>query len=612
MCGILAITGQHLDADFDAALDTLASRGPDARGAWRDPDTPVALGHRRLSIIDLQGGAQPMHSADGRYTLTYNGELYNYRALREKLGAEGCRFETASDTEVLMRALIAWGRDALPRFDGIFAFALWDRVERTLLAARDRFGVKPLVHSQTADGLVIASTLAPFFKLPGFPRKLNAHALREYLATQSIPAPHTMLQGVDALPPAGWLSWSAADHTTRTGRYWDIPPATPTTRSMEELIDATDAALTESVRRQMVADVPLGAFLSGGIDSSLMVHYMTRAASSAVKTFSVRFEPKRGYDESSFARTVADELGCEHHEFDAAAIDAQAFLDAVAQLDQPLADPAYLPTLALSRLTREHVTVAISGDGGDEMFGGYDRFFKGEADDPAPALLAQFDRAGLLPGPLRRRALGGVRRMLWDRVKLGPFPGTRKAMRPVLASDWADACEVEQTMSHWLALARQFTDPIDPDALIRADLWTYLSDNCLVKTDRASMAHSLEVRVPLLGNPVADVALPLHADVKLAGGPKAILTALARRHLPAGVWDRPKHGFSVPVLDYLRRPWRATCDQLVADCATLAPCLDAAHVQQRWRQTLAGRDDARTMYTLLVLLAWLREHRMDF
>jgi len=605
------IGSRHADA-FGHALDSLASRGPDARGTWRDPQCPVTLGHRRLSIIDLEGGSQPMRSADGRYALTYNGELYNYRDLRDELEQTGHRFTTQSDTEVLLQALIAWGIDALPRFDGMFAFALWDRRERTLLAARDRFGIKPLVYAPMPEGLVLASTLAPFFKLPGFPRKLHPPALREYLATQSIPAPLTMLDGVHALEPASWLRFSADASRVETGRYWALPGPSDPPLGVDELIDATDSALRESVRRQMVADVPLGAFLSGGIDSSLMVHYMAAASSRPVRTFSVRFAAKDGYDESSIAQQVAQGLGCEHHEFDAADIDAPAFLDAVRQLDQPLADPAYLPTLALSRLTRQHVTVAISGDGGDEVFGGYDRFLCGEADYPTPRFWSAMQRMGLLPGVLRRRALGGVDRLLWDRVKLGPFPHTRKDMNQVLGPGVIVPAMAEETMMHWLSLASTFARPIDTDALIRADAWTYLSDNCLVKTDRASMAHSLEVRVPLLGNPVVDAVMPQPASVKLARGLKTPLHALARRHLPAAVWDRPKHGFSVPLLDYFRGPWRSACDELVNDAAALAPCLNTPPVQSRWRRTLAGRDDARTMYTLLVLIAWLREHRIDF
>lgn len=605
------IGSRHADA-FDHALDSLASRGPDARGVWRDPQSPVTLGHRRLSIIDLEGGTQPMLSADQRYALTYNGELYNYRNLRDELERAGHRFTTQSDTEVLLQALIAWDIEALPRFDGMFAFALWDRHERTLLAARDRFGIKPLVYAPTPDGLVLASTLAPLLALPGFPRKLNPAALREYLATQSIPAPLTMLQGVNALEPASWLRFSADASRVETGRYWALPGPTDQPMTVDELIDATDSALRESVRRQMVADVPLGAFLSGGIDSSLMVHYMAQASRRPVRTFSVRFAGKDGYDESSIAQQVAQRLGCEHHEFDAADIDAPAFLDAVAQLDQPLADPAYLPTLALSRLTRQHVTVAISGDGGDEMFGGYDRFLRGEADYPTPRFRAALDRIGLLPGALRRRALGGVDRLLWERVKLGPFPHTRKDMTAVLAPEVREAARIGDTMQHWLSLASTFARPIDTDALIRADAWTYLSDNCLVKTDRASMAHSLEVRVPLLGNPVVDEVIRQPASVKLARGLKTPLHALAQRHLPAAVWDRPKHGFSVPLLDYFRGPWRSACDQLVDQAGTLAPFLNTPHLLSRWRRTLAGRDDARTMHTLLVLLAWLGEHRIDF
>jgi asparagine synthase (glutamine-hydrolysing) len=608
VCGLLTIAGDRWAGGFDAALDSIASRGPDERGDWHGQG--VHLGHRRLSIIDLQAGQQPMRSADGRYVLVYNGEIYNFKEIRQELEALGQTFTTRSDTEVLIEGYARWGRGVLDRLDGMFAFVVWDRKEKALFTARDRFGIKPLFYS-THLGFVAASTMQPFFKLPDFPRRLDYQALRDYLAVQSIPSPMTMLRDVRSLPPASWLTWDQATDQLETGRYWDIPQATSNPIGFDELVDACDAALAKSVKRQLVSDVPLGAFLSGGIDSSLMVHYMAAASSKPVKTFTVRFDKRSGYDESRYARIVAERYGCEHHELDAHEIDGGRLVDSLTDLDQPLADPAYLPLRELCELTRQHVTVAVCGDGGDELFGGYPRFLRGESSYTGSTPFNLLHRLGLLPPALRRRALRGVEGLLWDRVKFGPFPGTRKDMAALLTPDIAIACEIDQTMRGWLDLAQRFGSPIETDQLMRADLWTYLSENCLVKSDRASMAHSLEARVPMLGNPVADLVLPQPASVKMQGGLKSVLVELSKRHLTPDVWDRPKHGFSVPLQTYFNGSWRECCADWVGRSGELAPFLDAGSVRSRWSACLNGRGDKRGMYTLIALLGWLDTHKVD-
>lgn len=608
MCGLLTIVGDTWADSFAPALDSLTWRGPDERGEWHEHD--VHLGHRRLSIIDLHAGQQPMHSADGRYVIVYNGEIYNFKDLRDELASLGQTMRTDCDTEVLLEGYARFGKDILGRLDGMFAFVIWDRQEKTIFAARDRFGIKPLFYS-TAGGFTAASTMQPFFELRGFPRKLNYEALREYLAVQSIPSPMTVLRDVSSLPPASWLSWNPFGGRLETGRYWDIPRATDTPRSFDDLVETSDAALALSVKRQLVSDVPLGAFLSGGIDSSLMIHYMAAASSNPVKTFTVRFDAKKGYDESGYARQVADRFGCQHHELDAREITGDTLAGSLAGLDQPLADPAYLPLRELCELTREHVTVAVAGDGGDELFGGYPRYLKGESAYTGSLPLNILHRMGLLPPALLRRALSAKDGLLWDRVKFGPFLGTRKDMAALLSPDAVNQCAIDQTMCDWLKLAQQFGDPIEADQLMRADLWTYLSENCLVKSDRASMAHSLEARVPMLGNPVADLVLPQPAGVKMQGGLKAVLLELSKRHLPRDVWDRPKHGFSVPLDTYFASTWRKQCDDWVHRCGDLAPFLNAKAVRGRWAACLNGRGDKRGMYTLLALLGWLDTHQVD-
>lgn len=625
MCGWLALDSSFDAGAFDAALATLAQRGPDHRGVWRDGH--MQLGHHRLSIQDLSDAAsQPMLSDDApqRYVLAYNGEIYNHDALRRSLAEHGrdlATLRTHSDTELLLCCLIDLGPQAtLELLDGIFGFAFYDRVERTLIAARDRLGVKPLFYStlgsgpsKTSGGFVAASTLHPFWKLPEFPKRLNPRALRDYLAVQSIFAPDSILEGVHALEPGCWLRYRLDDRTLQTHRYWDIPRANAQATPFEELVERTDAALRQSVRRQLVSDVPIGAFLSGGVDSSLMVHYMAEAAGSGrVRTFSVGFKGLGdGYDESDQAHLVAQRYGCEATFFDAEELTAQRLLDAIADLDQPLADPAYLPTLALSAMTRQHVTVAISGDGGDELFGGYPRFLEDEQHFPGGAMTPMWQalrRMHLLPGALWRRSLTGAERVLYHRLRLGPYPAGRKAMRRYVSPALYEAMRPDDTLERWLRQATRWTGTLDSDALMRADLWTYLSDNCLVKTDRASMRHALEVRVPMLDNEVVDLVLPEPASVKLQGGLKAVLIELSRRYLPREVWDRPKHGFSVPLERYFRGPWKRACDELVHDAAAIAPQLDAGAIRRQWQSVQAGRGDRRTMFTLIVLLHWLRTH----
>lgn len=607
MCGIFGLIDTPWQQHAERALGTLAARGPNARHIWQHDN--VLLGHTRLAIIDLVSGDQPMRSPDGRYALVFNGEIYNYRKLRGDLEARGYAFTTQSDTEVLLHGFAAWGRDVVLRLDGMFAFALWDSQTRKLHAARDRLGIKPFVYSEYR-GFSFASTIAPFLALEGFPRRLDYQALRDYLAAQTPFAPHTFLHDVRQLPPAHWLEHDAARKTTKISSYWRIPAPQHSAPPHEALVEQVDAALAASVRSQLVADVPLGAFLSGGVDSSLMVHYMAQAGARPLRTFSVRFAQAR-FDESAYAREVAERYGTEHHIFDAPDIDADTFTASIAALDQPLADPAYVLTYALSRLTREHVTVAVSGDGGDELFGGYARFFDVESNYPRrwwqPALRHAID-AGIAPGMLLRRSLWGRDLLLYRRVELGPFPVSRKSLARYLQPAAHPHVRIEHTMALWRQLVEQYGNRYDAAALMRADLWTYLSENCLVKTDRASMAWGLEVRVPMLGNAVLDTVVGLPASVHFDGTGKRLLRSLAQRHLPRSVWDRPKHGFSVPLAEYFTGPWRERCAHWLCSLEERAPFLDAEAVRGAWQAALDGRGSVRLAYTFIVLLAWLERH----
>jgi asparagine synthase (glutamine-hydrolysing) len=594
MCGLVALVGTPWQENLEAALAPLAARGPDATTFWRG--APAAIGHTRLSVIDLERGGQPMASADGRYVIAYNGETYNFASLRRELEARGRRFATRSDTEVILQGYAEWGHEVARRLDGMFAFAIWDARERRLFAARDRLGIKPLFYS-TQRGLTLGSTLAPFLALRGFPRTLDYEALRDYLAFQAPLAPHTFLREVRQLLPAHWLEWDADAQALRTAAYWSIPPPAP---ARAETPEALDALLASTVKQQLVADVPLGAFLSGGIDSSLIVHYMAQAAARPLLTFSVRF-PEAGYDESAAAAAVARRYGTTHHVLDAPRIGPDELTAALGALDQPLADPAYVPTYYLSQLARRHVKVALSGDGGDELFGGYERFLDTEARNPdslAKRALRAALGAGLAPGALLRRSLAGKALLFYRRVELGPWPASRKSFSRYLRADALSAAAPENTLQRWRELAGPH---MDSAALMRADLWTYLSENCLVKTDRAGMAHGLEVRVPLLGNAVADFALAQPAASHLEPEPKALLRRLARDKLPEEVWNRPKHGFSVPLRESFAGAWHELCEDTFARTREIAPFLRDDAVRSLWR-TQGSR---RLAYAFLVLLLWL-------
>jgi asparagine synthase (glutamine-hydrolysing) len=608
MCGILGLIATPWQQSAQAALATITPRGPDEQRLFVERD--ACFGNTRLAVIDPSGGHQPMRSSDGRYVLVHNGEIYNFRELRGELEALGYAFATRSDTEVLLHGYAAWGAKLPERLDGMFAFAVWDIRERVLFAARDRLGVKPFFYS-SRSGFAFASTLAPFFALREFPRRLDYEALRDYLAFQACIAPHTFLADVRQLPPACRLEWRAPDGGVEISRYWEIPRPAGPLPEREPLLERVDAALRESVRRQLVADVPLGAFLSGGIDSSLMVRYMAEAGARPLETFTLAFA-EQDFDETAHARAVAEAFGCRHHVLEAPAIDGPAFAASIRTLDQPMADPAYPMTNALAKLTRSHVTVAISGDGGDELFAGYARFADEAGRHPARVgqdAARRLVDAGLLPGALLRRTLHGRELLHYRRVEVGPWSGGRKSLGRYLAPEALARSRPEATLALW----RELAGGMDTASLMRADLWTYLSENCLAKTDRASMAHGLEVRVPMLGNPVLETVLGLPAAVHYdAGGGKALLRELARRHLPAAAWKREKHGFSVPLRGLFNGPWREAAESVLARCESLAPFLEASAVRALWNSARTGRGSRRLAYTFVVLLLWLERCRLEY
>lgn len=645
MCGIAGILAgprRLLDGRDPAELaaqmaDRLHHRGPDAGDVWADAERGVALGHRRLAIVGLGAtGAQPMVSADGRWVLTYNGEIYNAPAVGQQLEAEGVVLRGTSDTEVLVEALARWGRErALQAVSGMFAFAAWDREERMLLLARDRMGEKPLAYGRVGSGFAFASEVDALRVLPGFPADLDPEALALFLRHKYVPAPWTIHPGIAKLP-AG-TSVLVDGTTLEPGPiepYWSLAEvveagARDRLPDRPETLDLLDRTIGDAVQSQLRADVPLGAFLSGGIDSTLIATHAAERLSTPLRTFTIGSHDA-DLDESDQAREIAGRLGADHTELVVTPDDALAEVPTLAgRYDEPFADSSQLPTLLVSRLARQSVTVVLSGDGGDELFGGYNRHVW------LPPL---WQRVGRVPESVRSlgaKALLGPDPATWDRLgRLLPesrrprMLGLKlaKVGRTLSRSDFADA--YLDLISHWdpavvvpdvvepralSARPDQWPDLADPvERLMAADALTYLPDDVLVKVDRASMAVSLEARVPFLTPDVVAIAarLPVSYRVRDGAGKWALRELLKRRYEPDLV-DRPKSGFGIPIGSWLRGDLRPWAEDLLAP-ARLAdvPHLDPAPVRAAWADHLAGRRDATyELWDVLMLQSWLAEHR---
>lgn len=626
MCGIAGLFLRRpqergaLLARARAMGDALAHRGPDGEGQWADDKAGLALAHRRLAIIDLSpGGAQPMVSACGRYAISYNGECYNYVALRNDLAAEGVAVSSASDTAVLLAAIARWGLEAtLPRLDAMFAFALWDAAERRLTLVRDHAGIKPLAWAVTAEGVFFASELGAL-AAAGLSPALDGAAVAAYLRLGVVPAPMTVFAGVRKLPPGGLVE-IGMDGAVSERRWFDLGTLAraATTRGLgaAAAAEAVDAALGDSVRRQLVADVPVGAFLSGGIDSSSVVAAMARAAPGKAHAFTIGFDDP-AYDESGDAAAIAGALGVRHTVLRATEAEARALAPEIPRVyDEPFADASALPTLLLSRLTRGHVTVALSGDGGDELFGGYRRHRL------AAGLWAKAARLPL------RRAIAGLLSSVPPRVldvALGWLPGaprrpgeTLHKTAAVLASPDLDAA-YRRLVSTWdeTETVSPGPEPAEPPralpdeplARMRAlDALTYMQDDVLAKVDRASMSVALEVRVPMLSPGMIALAfsLPPALLVRADGGKASLRDALAR-HLPRRLFEREKTGFGVPLGAWLRGPLRDWAGDLIGSRALASSGLvDRAVLGAAWQEHQGGRRDrAPALWTAVMLAGWL-------
>lgn len=645
MCGFAglflrgAATAGELAAQAEAMIGPIAHRGPDDRGTWEDGGAGVAFGFRRLAILDLSPlGHQPMRSPSGRYTIVFNGEVYNHGDLRRELSAGGHAFRGHSDTEVMLAACEAWGpRAAIERFAGMFALAVWDNVERRLTLARDRLGKKPLFVYHR-DGLVLfGSELKALAAHPRFARVVRADAVASYLRYGYVPAPGAIYEHVQKLTPGHRLEFvDPAQPTPTSVPFWDLGTAAEASR--RDVIADEYAALKglatlldDAVARRLEADVPLGALLSGGIDSSLVVARMQAVSGTRVRTFTIGFE-EREWDESAHAAAVARHIGTEHTTLRVTGRDALAIVPDLPMLfDEPLANPSHIPTLLVCRLARQSVTVALCGDGGDEFFGGYNRYVAG------PAAVARVQR---IPAPLRRlggRLLLGASAATWDRVAAAVVPAGRrprlagekiqKLGRMMAAGTLADAYRSlvsavdapETLLAQGQELARRDATVLsDPrrgtvaERMMLADQLLYLPDDLLAKVDRTSMAVSLEVRAPLLDHRIAEYSwrLPVHLKIR-NGVTKWALRELLARDVPRQLFERPKMGFSVPIRAWLSGPLRPWAEELLAEQSLRElPLLAAPAVRREWAALLAGRaGSGYGMWTLLQFIAWWRAWR---
>lgn len=617
MCGIIGIASRRPVDDrrwIAVGRDAMRHRGPDAAGEWWSDDGRVGFGHRRLAVVDLSPlGNQPMRDAENGLTLVFNGEIYNHVTLREELRADGHRFATRGDTEVLLAAYRAWGANCLDRIDGMFAFALFDARRRSLLLARDRAGEKPLFYSIERGRLRFASELKGLMADPSFERRIDPKGLDAYLAEGFVAGNACLLAGVRKLPPAHALAFDLDSGREVLWRYWDLPPATAPSIPTTDLPRELERELEAAVRRQMVADVPVGILLSGGADSSLIVALAARAAPK-VRTFTVRFSGHGTFDESEHARLIAQQFATEHCELEAGEISVELLPTLARHVDEPVANSSMLPTYLLSRLVRQHCTVALGGDGGDELFGGYVHHSR---------LLWMQRRVGTWPESLRRPVAHAAAR--W--MPLG-MPG-RKWLR-FLDADLRttlppiNACFDPITRGRVVSCPealpfdaeRDFAEavPVTGDLLQRAtrsDFSRLLAEDILVKLDRATMAHSLEMRAPFLDRKVIEFAFRRvpSTDKATDHGRKLIIRELARRLLP-GPFDRNrKHGFQTPLHRWLTGgSWLDHFREVLLDRETTI--FDRKYVAGLLDAQTRGRNNAERLFALVLFETWRREHRV--
>jgi len=605
---------------------TISHRGPDDEGVWTDPETGIALGHRRLSILDLSPeGHQPMASAGGNFVMVFNGEIYNFLELRRELDQLGHRFRGHSDTEIMLAAFEQWGlKRSVNRFNGMFSFAVWDRREQLLWLSRDRMGKKPLYYGWAGKTLLFASELKAFSAHPDFEGRIDRNVLALYLRLGYIPAPYAIYEGVRKLPAGGILAIRPSDTGSNANpeTYWSALEAAQAAmaKPLEDEAEAMaelEALISDAVGIRMIADVPLGAFLSGGIDSSLVVGMMQRLSSTPVSTFSIGFHEK-SHDEAAHARAVASWLGTKHTELYVKPEQAMGVIPRLpAMFDEPFADSSQIPTFLVAELARRSVTVALSGDGGDELFSGYSTY---------DHCSRYFERNRAWPSSLRQAVSGAVSSVPGSVIRALPSLGPRIQRSAAILGQEDIGSAYLAMVSRWdfpEDVVKRGIEPATPfsdgryarvagdeiQTMMLLDTAVYLPDDILVKVDRTSMAVSLEARCPLLDYRLFELAWRMPLSLKRREGTgKWILKQLAYKLVSRDLLERPKSGFSIPLRDWLRGPLREwSGDLLNQDALRREGWLHPEPIQSAWQAHQSGdADNNERLWTVLMFQGWLR------
>jgi asparagine synthase (glutamine-hydrolysing) len=639
MCGFVGVasdTGAVPEERLLSMRDTLVHRGPDHGGHLISADGRVALGFRRLSIIDLHERAnQPMPAPDGSAVIVFNGEIYNHRALRDELEATGVTFRGNGDTEVLLHAYLRWGIECLDRMVGMFAFAIHDVRSDTICLARDRAGEKPLFYIHAGGRLLFASELKALLADPSVPRRIDPRALDCYLAYGYVPAPLCMLEGVRKLPPAHVATYDIARNTLHVARWWELPAFASSHASHNELESRAEALLGEAVAGQLEADVPVGVLLSGGVDSSLVTALAVRHSPGRIRTFTVGFPGHREFDERSHARLVANHFGTDHTELELGGASVELLPGLARQFDEPIADSSMLPTYLVAKAIRKYATVAIGGDGGDELFGGYPHHAWLQRQAQVGRMLPGFVLAGIaaagrtLPAGIRGRnyligaAFSGPAQVAQANIYFDA--ALRRRLTTPAAALAAHAANVSHpddlhgtagascaTPERWkaaLAAGNASSTVSTLQQSTRADFLSYLPEDILVKVDRASMLASLEVRAPFLDHRLVEFAFRELPD-SLRATPsqrKILLRRLAERLLPPGFNARRKQGFTLPLAGWFGGEWGAFTRDVLAH----APLYDGASVQALLDRQVAGGANEHRLFSLTMLELWRREYRIE-
>ena len=618
MCGIVGLAGDKLPSRelLLRMRDALRHRGPDDEGEWWADDGRVALAHRRLSIIDLSpNGRQPMADGTGRLQIVFNGEIYNYLELRAELEQRGHRFRTATDTEVILEAYLEWDDDFLTRLNGMFALALYDARQRRVVIARDRAGEKPLFYRSGSGSIAFASELKALLADPDCPRELDLEALDYYLAFGYVPGTRCLLAGFRKLAQGHALSFSIDSGEERTWAYWSLPqPEEPALRE-PEVLERLELLLQDSVRLRLIADVPVGVMLSGGVDSSLVTALAVRSSTRRVKTFTISFPGHGAYDEAPYARAVADHFGTEHVELAAEPATVELLPALVRQFDEPIADSSMVPTYLVSRLIRGQATVALGGDGGDEVFGGYAHH---------TWVQQQARMGGWIPRPARRIARAAAANLLPIGTKGRNYVLGLTAEHPynIVQFNVVFDADARRRLLLPLGSARRGTPPeawkaglcADRHSILQQttalDFRTYLVDDILVKVDRASMLCSLEVRAPFLDPRIIELAFR-HVPDRLRAtrlGRKILLRRLAERLLPPSLDLERKQGFSLPLHNWFKGDWGRFMEDVLTRDDTI---FDRQAVKQLFMGQRAGFSNMHRLFALTAFELWRREYRVS-